>query len=388
MEIIRRFFTEPSGSFFLFGPRGTGKSTWLRQTYPDALFIDLLDPETYRLYLSHPERIYEVVRAHPEKRQIVIDEVQKVPDLLDVVHKIIEEEKHKKRKFILTGSSARKLKRTGVDMLAGRLVVKTMHPFMASELGNKFDLNKSLKTGMLPIVFASENQEETLKSYVTLYLKEEVQAEGLIRNVGAFSRFLEAISFSHGSQLNTSEVSRECQTGRKTVEGYVEILEDLMLGFRIYPFAKRAKRHILQHPKFYYMDTGVFLTLRPKGPFDSPETIGGSALEGLIAQHLRAWILYNRDEYKLYFWRTKSGLEVDFILYGERVLCAIEVKASKNVSKKDVRSLKTFCHDYPEAKTLLLYGGKDRIMIDGVLCVPVREFLLNLKPDSKIPFVE
>ncbi len=213
------------------------------------------------------------------------------------------------------------------------MVVKTIHPFMASELGDKFDLNKSLKTGMLPIVFASENQEETLKSYVTLYLKEEVQAEGLVRNVGAFSRFLEAISFSHASQLNTSEVSRECQTGRKTVEGYVEILEDLMLGFRIYHFAKRAKRHIRQHPKFYYMDTGVFLTLRPKGPFDSPETIGGSALEGLIAQHLRAWVLYNRDEYKLYFWRTKSGLEVDFILYGERVLCAIEVKASKNVSK-------------------------------------------------------
>lgn len=142
----------------------------MRESYPDALFIDLLDPETYRLYLSHPERIYEVVRAHPQKRQIVIVEVQKVPALLDVVHKIIEEDRHKKRKFILTVSSARKLKRTDVDLLAGRLVIKTMHPFMAAEPGDKFDLKKSLKLGMLPIVFASENQEETLKSYVTLYL--------------------------------------------------------------------------------------------------------------------------------------------------------------------------------------------------------------------------
>lgn len=388
MEIISRFFTEPESSFFLFGPRGTGKSTWLRQTYPDALFIDLLDPETYRLYLSHPERIYEIVRGNPQKRQIVIDEVQKVPALLDAVHKIIEEEKHKKRKFILTGSSARKLKRTGVDLLAGRLVIKTMHPFMAAELEDKFDLNKSLKSGMLPIVFASENHEETLKSYVSLYLKEEVQAEGLIRNVGAFSRFLEAISFSHGAQLNTSEVSRECQTGRKTVEGYVEILEDLLLGFRIYPFTKRAKRNLLQHPKFYYMDTGVFRVLRPKGPLDSPETIGGSALEGLIAQHLRAWSLYNRNEYKLYFWRTKSGLEVDFVVYGEDVFCAIEVKASRNVFKKDVRSLKAFCHDYKEAKRILLYGGRDKLIIDGIMCVPVTEFLLHLKPDSKIPFAQ
>jgi len=331
----------------MFGPRGTGKSTWLRQNFPDAIYLDLLDPETFRAYLAHPERLREAIEGNPKARAIVVDEIQKVPALLDVVHKLIEEKNRRSLSFILTGSSARKLKRTGVNLLAGRLLMKTLHPFMAAELGPRFDLRTSLRLGMLPLVLGAAEPEETLKSYVSLYLQEEVQAEGLVRNIGDFARFLEAISLSHASLLSTSEVARECQVGRKTVEGFVEILEDLLLGFRLKVFSKRARRQLVHHPKFYYVDAGVFRSVRPKGPLDSPEEIGGECLEGLVAQHLRAWIAYSHGDHQLYFWRTRSGTEVDFVLYGEHTFLAVGVKSSKSVHGKDVRSLATFLEDYP-----------------------------------------
>ncbi|UCD85994.1 MAG: ATP-binding protein [Deltaproteobacteria bacterium] len=383
MEFIRRFFQIPEDSFFLFGPRGTGKSMWLRHSLPGAFFVDLLDPETFRAYLSRPERLREVVKGNPLSRQFVIDEIQKVPALLDVVHQLIEEQSNRQIRFILTGSSARKLKRAGVDLLAGRLLLRTLHPFMAAELGSLFDLNQAMQLGLLPLVLGAINPQETLRSYVSLYLREEVQAEGLIRNIGNFSRFMDAVSFSHGSQLNISDVARDCQVGRKTVEGYLEILEDLLLGFRIPVFSKRTRRHLVQHPKFYFMDAGIFRSLRPKGPLDTPEEIGGACLEGLVAQHLRAWIAYSRSDHELYFWRTKSGVEVDFIIYGDTFV-AIEIKASRSISSKDIRPLKSFLKDYPQAQAFLLYGGQERLKINDILCLPCEEFLRRLTPDSRI----
>jgi predicted AAA+ superfamily ATPase len=331
--------------------------------------------------VSHPEQLHALVEGHPEASRVVIDEIQKVPSLLDVVHQLIEEKSRRRLQFILTGSSSRKLRRAGVDLLAGRVLLKTLHPFMAAELGTKFDLERSMRLGLLPLVLAAPEPEETLKSYVSLYLREEVQAEGLVRNIGSFSRFLEAMSFSHASLLNASEVARECQVGRKTVEGFVEILEDLLLGFRLKVFTRKAKRHLVQHPKFYYMDAGVFRTLRPKGPLDVSGEMGGPALEGLVAQQLRAWIAYGQKDRQLYFWRTKSGVEVDFIIYGQDTFLAIEVKSSRRISSKDVRSLKTFLEDYPQAKACLLYAGRDRLRIDGIQCIPCGEFLLRLQPE-------
>lgn len=384
MEFIRRFFQIPEDSFFLLGPRGTGKSMWLRHSLPEAFFVDLLDPETFRAYLSRPERLREVVRGNPLSRQFVIDEIQKVPALLDVVHQLIEERRNGQIRFILTGSSARKLKRAGVDLLAGRLLLRTLSPFMAAELGSLFDLNQAMQLGLLPLVLGAKNPQETLRSYVSLYLREEVQAEGLIRNIGNFSRFLDAVSFSHGSQLNISDVARDCQVGRKTVEGYLEILEDLLLGFRIPVFSKRTQRHLVQHPKFYFMDAGIFRSLRPKGLLDTPEEIGGACLEGLVAQHLRAWIAYSRSDLELYFWRTKSGVEVDFIIYGENTFVAIEIKASRSVSSRDIRPLKSFLEDYPQAQAFLLYGGQERLKINDIPCLPCEDFLRRLAPDSNI----
>ncbi|OPX33801.1 MAG: hypothetical protein B1H12_11265 [Desulfobacteraceae bacterium 4484_190.2] len=295
-------------------------------------------------------------------------------------------ERHAGWRFVLTGSSARKLKRSGVDLLAGRAVVKTMHPFMATELGEAFSLEKALRIGMVPLVNDARNPQEAINAYVTVYLREEVQMEGLVRNIGAFSRFLESASLSHGALLNIANIARDSQVERKTVEGYVAILEDLLLAFRIPIFTKRAKRRLSSHPKFYYFDSGVFRSVRPAGPLDAPQEIDGAALEGLVAQHLRAWNAYRQDECTLYFWRTKSGNEVDFVLYGKDTFCAIEVKNTEKVHPKMLNGLLAFQKDYPEADTCLLYRGKDRLKIKNTLCLPCDDFLKNLTPQNPIRF--
>jgi len=382
MEVIDRFFQGSGQSFFLFGPRGTGKSTWVKQHFKSALYIDLLAPDVYRSYAARPERLREVAEAQQTLSTIVIDEIQKVPQLLDVVHLLIEQQPQ--WRFVMTGSSARKLKRSGVDLLAGRAILKAMHPFMAAELSDLFSIKDALETGMVPLIKYSSNPKETLSAYVALYLREEVQMEGLVRNIGAFSRFLESASFSHGAVLNISDVARDCQVGRKTVEGYFSILEDLLLAFRLPIFTKRAKRKLSSHPKFFYFDAGVFRSMRPAGPLDAPQEIDGAALEGLVAQHLRAWCSYGGDVNRLFFWRTKSGNEVDFVVYGEDTFYAIEVKNADRIHPKSVKGLLAFKQDYPQADTCLLYRGKERIKIKGILCLPCEEFLVNLVPNKPI----
>ena len=379
MEIIDRFFKAPKTSFFLFGPRGTGKSTFVHQHFGNAIYIDLLDPERVRFFSAMPERLKEMIDGQPQSGFIVIDEVQRVPELLPVVHGLIEDKKG--WRFVLTGSSARKLKRTGIDLLGGRALLYTMHPFMAGELGRHFNFDKALLYGLLPVVVASEDPAEVLRSYAALYLREEVQMEGLVRNIGNFSRFLEAISFSHSSILNMSNVARECEVERKVVDGYVGILEDILLAWRLPIFAKRAKRELAAHPKFYLFDTGVFRSLRPRGPLDRPEEIEGQALEGLVAQHLKAWIAYSKVRRELFFWRTRSGVEVDFIVYGPDGLWAVEVKNSRKIYPNDLRGLRSFREEYPESKALFLYRGKDRLDKGGILCLPCVEFVKELRPD-------
>jgi len=378
--LIPRIFTSPKHNFFLFGPRGTGKTTWLRQNYPDAIWIDLLEPDVFRSYSARPERLREIVLAYPDKKTVVVDEIQKVPELLSAIHTLIE--KKLGIQFILTGSSSRKLKRTGADLLAGRVIKKTLHPFLAIELGRKFNLTNALKQGLLPLVVSAQDSNSILKTYAALYIREEVQMEGLVRNIGNFSRFLEAVSFSHGSILNTSNVARECEVERKVVEGYITILEDLLLAFHLPVFTKRAKRAVVSHPKFYFFDAGVFRSLRPSGPLDRTEEIEGCALEGLVAQHLIAWNSYRGDKNKVYFWRTAAGSEVDFVVYGDEVFWAIEVKNTSRIRPEDLRSLNSFRADYPESSVYLLYRGKERIMRNGILCVPCDEFLLNLNPEK------
>jgi len=313
---------------------------------------------------------------------VVLDEVQKVPELLDAVHLLIEE--NPERRFVLTGSSARKLRRGGVDLLAGRAIETSMHPFLAAELPN-FELAAALDLGTIPLVRFAEQPQETLRSYLALYIRQEVQAEGLVRNLSAFSRFVEAISFSHGSLLNLNEVARECSVSRSTVEGYLSILEDLLLSYRLPVFSRRAKRQLIRHPKFYWFDSGVFSSARPRGPLDYPSEIHGAALEGLVFQHLQAWIAYRRRNESIWYWRTKSGTEVDFVVYGGKTFLAIEVKNADRIRSKDLRSLRSFTQDYPEARPILLYRGSDELLIDGIRCIPCEQYLLGINPSVQLP---
>lgn len=382
MHLIHRVFEPPQSSFFLFGPRGTGKSTLAQGCFADALWVDLLRPEILRRYLAWPERLFELIAGNPAKKMVVVDEVQKAPGLLTVIHSLIESKQD--LQFVLTGSSPRKLKQTGADLLAGRALRRTLHPFIAAELGRTFSLETALNQGLLPLLQESQDPSDTLNAYISLYLHEEIQAERLVRNLESFARFLEVITFSHGSLLNITNVARECDVKRKTVESYINILEDLLLVFQLTPFAKRAQRAIVSHPKFYLFDPGVFRTLRPKGPLDRVEEIEGAALEGLVAQHLRAWNDYSRNKHNLHFWRTRSGLEVDFIIYGSQGFWAIEVKNSKKVYPNDLKGLLAFQEDYPEANALLLYRGSEYLKQNNILCVPCSDFLVQLKPDRGV----
>jgi len=365
----------PKQSFFLFGPRGVGKTAWVHEQFPDALFFDLLDSPTYTRLLAAPERLGEQI---PEgyKSWVVVDEIQRVPELLNEVHRLIES---RRLRFVLTGSSARKLRHRGVNLLAGRALTRHLHPLTASELGPDFDLKRALRWGCLPLASTSETPQDYLNSYAATYLREEVQQEGFARNIGAFSRFLEAASFSQGNLLNMAAVSRECAVSAKVVEDYFSILEDLLIAVRLPVFTKRAKRRMIAHPKFYYFDAGVFQAIRPRGPLDAPEQIHGAALETLFLQQVRAFNDYAALGYQLYYWRTAAGDEVDFVLYGERGLRAFEVKMARNIRPDDLRTLQHFRADFPQAKIYLLYLGERRWHDRGIEILPFTDCVTQLE---------
>jgi len=369
---IKRHIIPPETSFFLFGPRGTGKSTYVKRLInKDTLYIDFLDPDTFRNYSAFPETLIKTVNALNPAR-VIIDEVQKVPQVLDVVHKIMEE---RKIHFILTGSGARKLKKTGADLLGGRAVYCKMHPFTASELGDLFSLDKALQTGLIPVVDRSVDPSKTLSAYVDIYLREEIMAEGLVRNLGSFARFLEIISYSHGAVLNVSNLARECQISRGIVTGYIDILEDLLLSYSLPVFTRRAKRKTASHPKFYLFDNGLYRRLRQKGPLDIESEITGPALEGLVGQHIRAYSDYALQDTRLFYWRSLAGNEVDFVLYGSKTFVAIEVKNTKVIRPTDYNGLVSFVDDYPEASPVLLYRGNIIMKHKNIPVVPVDTFL-------------
>ena len=382
MKYIQRIMHPPKGHYFLLGPRGTGKSTWLSHYYPDAVRIDLLLGEEERRFSAYPERIRDVVDALPSGTVLILDEIQRVPRLLPEIHALIEQKKE--IQFILTGSSTRKLRRTVSDLLGGRALTRQMGPFFAAELGDQFSLDKALTTGLVPLIWGSDDPSERLKDYLTLYLREEVQAEGLVRAIGDFSRFLEIASFSHASLWTTSDISRESGVKRSTIDNYLQILEDLFLAFSLPVFSRRAKRRLVAHRKFYYFDAGVYRILRPRGILDNTQEIEGLALEGLVAQHLHAWVMMQKEPHSLSFWRTQTKLEVDFIIYGPRGFWAIEVKRSANLGPDDIRGLMAFKKEYPEAACMIVAPSKRREIYRGFPLIPVEEFLLAISPERLI----
>jgi predicted AAA+ superfamily ATPase len=361
-------------SLFLFGPRGVGKTQWIKTHLPNAIYLDLLEFNLYKNLLADPGRLADLIPP-AFKDWVVIDEVQKIPALLNEVHRLIEA---KNIRFLLTGSSARSLKRKGVNLLAGRALRYEMHPLTVQELKNDFDLSKALQFGLLPTAVTSNDAKRYLETYVLTYLKEEIQQEGLTRNLSAFSRFLEIASFSQASVVNHSEIAREVGVDRQVVTNYFTILEDLLLAYYILPFTRRAKRRLATQPKFYFFDVGVYRVLRPTGPLDTPQEIAGAALETLFLQELRAINDYLQLGYTIYFWRTANQVEVDFVLYGPKGLHAFEIKSASTITSKALKGLRLFQEDYPEAKLYMIYNGKHREYKEGITLLPIEQALTEL----------
>lgn len=373
--MIKRLISSPTDqSYFLFGPRGTGKTTWVHAQYPEAIYIDLLDASLRDRLLAHPQQLSDLIPTST-KEWIIIDEIQFVPALLHEVHRLISTKKYK---FVLTGSSARSLRRKGVNLLGGRALTCSFHPLTAIELGQRFDLFRSLQYGHLPQAYLGKSPQAYLKGYVLNYFKNEVKQEGLTRNIGAFSRFLEIASFSQGGVLNYTEIAREASIDRMVVMHYFDILEDLLMGSRLPVFTKKAKRRLVMHHKFYYFDVGVYRAIRPMGPLDMPESVSGAAMETLVLQELRAVNDALDLGYEIYYWRTSNKAEVDFILYGEKGVVAIEVKCSSRLTSDMFRGLKSFKTDYPMAKSYLVYGGNRREYRDDTQVIGAEEFLQTL----------
>ena len=365
---------ESRKSFFLFGPRGTGKTTWLKRHLPQALFVNLLQSEFYNRLSANPGSLRELIPPG-HTGWIIIDEVQRIPALLNEVHDLIEA---RRLDFVLTGSSARTLRRRGVNLLAGRALTYRMHPLTVAEQQDAFNLRDSMQLGHLPARFSESDPGRYLKDYVQTYLREEVMQESLTRNIGHFSRFLEVASFSQGATINISGVAREAHIERSVAENYFSILEDLLIAVRLPVFSRKAKRKLISQKKFYFFDTGVFRAIRPVGPLDSHAEMDGPALETLVLQELRAINDYYEYGYQIFFWRTRNNLEVDFVLYGPRGLLAIEIKRSTQIQPRDTRALREFREDYPPAKCYVFFGGSTPLYMGDVVALPVERALRNL----------
>ena len=376
--MFERLFKKPlesRKSFFLFGPRGTGKTTWLKHHLPRALFVNLLQSEFYNRLSANPGHLRDLIP--PDYTDwIIIDEVQRIPALLNEVHDLIES---RGLNFILTGSSARTLRRKGVNLLAGRALTYRMHPLTVTEQQDAFRLRDSLQFGHLPARFSESDPGRYLKDYVQTYLREEVMQEGLTRNIGHFSHFLEVASFSQGATLNISSVAREAHIERSAAENYFSILEDLLIAVRLPVFSRRARRKLISHKKFYFFDTGVFRAIRPVGPLDSDAEMDGPALETLVLQELRAVNDYHEYGYRIFFWRTRNDLEVDFVLYGPRGLLAIEIKRSTRLQPRDARALREFKKDYPPARCYVFFGGSTPLYMGDIIALPMESALTNLR---------
>ena len=363
-------------SAFLWGPRKTGKSTYLRSAFPESLSFDLLQTDLMLDFARRPALLRERLLAAPTAKlrlPVILDEVQKVPPLLDEVHWLIE---NRGLRFILCGSSARKLKRGGVNLLGGRAWRYEMHPLTSLEVAD-LDLLQALNRGLVPAHYLDREYVRSLRAYVVDYLKEEVFDEGLARNVAAFSRFFEAMGYSHGDLTNYSNIARDCGVDSKTVKEYYQILVDTLLGSFVEPWKKRQERQVIgKASKFYLFDVGVAGALTGRRIREERGEAFGRALEHFVLMEILAHRSYRELEYGVHFWRTKSGLEVDFVLGDAEV--ALEVKGTSRADPSDLRSLRAFIEDNRPRRALLVCSEPAPRVVDGVEILPWREFLARL----------
>ncbi len=379
-----RIYKLPGQSFFLFGPRGVGKSTWARQLFPDAPRIDLLDEGLYQDYLADPDAFAAELRALSTGAWVVVDEIQRVPGLLNQVHRFIEE---KRLRFVMLGSSARKLKTAGTNLLAGRALKKTMFPLLPEELGADFSLEKALTFGTLPVIVRAASKDEALRAYVELYLKEEIRAEALVRNLGGFARFLPIAALFHAQVVNTSSLARDAGVARTTVNGYLDILEDTLLAYRIPAFEARLRVRERRHPKLYWIDPGLVRAIKKHTGRPGMEE-KGALLEGWIATLLRAYGELREILDEIYYWAPAEArqTEVDFVLKRGREYLAIEVKSGAKVSNQDLSGLRAV-KDLPRlAHRILIYNGRREMKTaDGIGIWPIEQFLEALATNQLWP---
>lgn len=382
--VYPRILTPPRGSFFLFGPRGTGKSTWLRRTFPQARTIDLLDEALYQAYLSEIGLFAAELRGLPAGSVVVVDEVQRIPSLLNEVHRHLE---GAGLRFVLCGSSARKLKTAGTNLLAGRAVRRHLHPLLPEELGGDFSLDQALRWGTLPVVWSAPDRDDALAAYAQLYLKQEVQAEALVRNLPGFARFLPIAALVHAQVVNVSGLARDAGVARTTVNGYLEILEDTLLTFMLPAFEARLRVRERKHPKLYWADPGLVRAMkRQVGPPAAEER--GHLFEGWLAGVLRAYRDYRGLFEEWSYWAPGKGssLEVDFLLRRGRDLVAIEAKSARRVGGAELRGLRAIAELPQIRRRLVVYRG-DRLLktTDGIEFLPVPAFLAQVQSGGIFP---
>jgi predicted AAA+ superfamily ATPase len=375
---IRRLLPPPTRSTFLFGPRGTGKSTYAKQAFPDALVIDLRAGPVARALIAAPERLHDAIDGVALDQWVVIDEVQRAPALLDVVHQRLDREPQ--RRFLLTGSSARSLHRAGVNLLGGRAGRRIMPPFLAAELGNAFRVSVAQRLGLLPVVWTADEPEQALADYATIAVFDEVRAEATVRQVAGFSRALEQLALSHGSVLSPTAIAQHADVKKSTVVDWIDLLESMFLVVRLHVFTTRPSRRALAaQPKFYFADTGIAMTFRPNDAARAMPDAVGAAREGLVYQHLAAWCSVTRDA-RLWTWRTTGGAEVDFIVETPDALIAIEVKSGATLRPADRRGLLAFHDEFPEARLLALTDAWLPERHGPIQAEPLEAFLKRVVP--------
>lgn len=363
---------ELDDSIFLFGARQTGKSTALRQQFPQEIYIDLLDSDVRNRLERRPSLLYDMLKDKEEGTIVIIDEIPEVPKLLNEVHRLISENN---LRFVLCGSSARKLKRKGTNTLGGRAYPVYFHPLVSAELPD-FDLDRAVNYGMIPSHYLAKNPERRLSAYIDVYLKEEIKEESLVRNLSAFQRFLQIAAICNGEIINNNNIAQECGVSATTVNSYFDILEDTLIGYRIPAYTKVIQRRLVQAPRFYFFDVGVVNHLMHRKLLVRGTPEYGHAFEHLVIQELVAYMHYTHQDEKLSYWRTYAGTEVDVIIGDARI--AIEIKSVEEVMPKHIKGLKAFGEEHPQCRRIIVSHDIFSHRISDIECIPVKEFFRRL----------
>ena len=359
-------------SVFLFGARQTGKTTLLKKQFPNAIYFDLLQTDVLNRFRQRPALLRELLEQANEGTLVIIDEIQQIPELLNEIHWLIT---NKQIRFILCGSSARKLKRQGVNTLGGRAVPQYLFPFVSCEIPD-FNIDRAVNNGMIPRHYMKENPTSLLKAYVGVYLREEIQAESLVRNLTGFSRFLEIAAMTDGEMVNYLNIASDCGVSANTVKEYFQILEDTLVGYMIPAFTKKAKRKVVQSPRFYLFDVGVTNYLLGRTNLRRGTTDYGHAFEHIVIQELVAYLNYTDNPNKLSYWRTYTQVEVDVILGDAKV--AIEIKSAEEVLPKHLKGLKSFADEHPDCRRIFVSLDRFNRVVDGIELIHVYDFFKKL----------